>query len=95
MAFVVPESRARANLTAVLDLLEGVTHQQAERKLEQCTLAAPALSYSTDIRPTDRAGAGAATHLLSELCQVAGAAEETHRTLRPRGLDMRCLLLPG
>ena len=85
MAFVVPESRTK-NMTAVLQLLEAVTEAEAAQKRASCARAAPVLSYTHDDSPQRP---GAATHILSELCQMAKG-----EALRPQPLDMRCLLLP-
>ena len=86
MAYIVPESRTR-NMSAVIGMLERVTLAEAEQKREQCVKAAPTLRYRADDRDPQRAGA--ITHLLAELCQVAKGA-----ALPPPEMDARCLLLP-
>lgn len=92
MAFILPESRTKS-MADVLARLERVTAADAARKRASCAEAAPALSYSAD----DPVSApGAATHLLSELCQVGtgSPAWPISAKLRPPTFDERCLLLP-
>lgn len=71
MAYVVPQSRAVANMSAVLSMLERVSNREAAIKRAECARAAPALKYRAD---DPVAGAGAVTHLLSELCGAARKA---------------------
>ena len=83
MAYIVPESRTR-NMSAVIGMLERVTLAEAEQKREQCVKAAPTLRYRADDRDPQRAGA--ITHLLAELCQVAEGATHCRRRRWTRGV---------